>query len=573
MSNEQKSNRTLFGSFRRKLVVVLAIVAVIVLALAMMEDKPPPSQTSAEPTASADRGAAGPASVETSLIPPPPPLPDAPPLVTAVIDPGATSGHFRAALLGSNILWSDQGCNILDSTFNLRANIVTTLKNMGVPVLRYPGGLVSSTYIWQNGVGPQASRGESLVVGNYPQIIRFGTDEYLSLLEKLGGHGLITLNSDASPKDALAWYDYVAKAANGQRVLYWEFGNESFVPTDPSFTTVDKYVQAYANTAELLKSKHPSIKLGAILEASLMDVPWAIRSVPQVAIWNDKVVEATRDTADFYALHPYGPTSVTVTGGRVLTRKEAREGAQLSLIAPLQVEENIKKIQKILDKYNSKAELFITEFNLLYYESTDLVQFMPSLTQTNYVAQNLMIFARQNIAVANFYSLLNDYMFGQVTTETGQPVMRQVGRLYEALSAWGDSELVAVSTKTPLPVLPYEPRGMIDLGLRPELLDMTVLKRKDGKMMLVAINRSVDLGAYLDVRLLGPDGEVPVVIEEITGLYQDQADLLARDNTLPEPVSEGLVHALPPYPLAPSDEHIVAVSPADVVMITFSYKQ
>ena len=40
----------------------------------------------------------------------------------------------------------------------MRTGVVSALKAMGIPVLRWPGGCFADTYHWKDGIGPKESR-------------------------------------------------------------------------------------------------------------------------------------------------------------------------------------------------------------------------------------------------------------------------------------------------------------------------------------------------------------------------------------------------------------------------------
>ncbi len=61
--------------------------------------------------------------------------------------------------------------------------------------IRWPGGSFASTYKWQDGIGPLASRvyHPNAIWGGYSDYYGFGTDEYLELTRQLGADPLIVL--------------------------------------------------------------------------------------------------------------------------------------------------------------------------------------------------------------------------------------------------------------------------------------------------------------------------------------------------------------------------------------------
>src|SRR5258707_11592647 len=68
-------------------------------------------------------------------------------------------GNF-AEHLGRNIydgIWVGEGSSI-PNTRGIRNDIIAALKNLNIPVLRWPGGCFADEYHWRDGIGPRAQR-------------------------------------------------------------------------------------------------------------------------------------------------------------------------------------------------------------------------------------------------------------------------------------------------------------------------------------------------------------------------------------------------------------------------------
>ncbi len=64
-----------------------------------------------------------------------------------------------------------------------RADAVAALRELGVPVLRWPGGCFADDYHWKDGVGPKAARKthRKHQLGRRDRDNAFGTHEFLEL--------------------------------------------------------------------------------------------------------------------------------------------------------------------------------------------------------------------------------------------------------------------------------------------------------------------------------------------------------------------------------------------------------
>jgi alpha-N-arabinofuranosidase len=76
-----------------------------------------------------------------------------------------------------------------------RTDVVREVKEMGVPVIRYPGGNFVSGYNWLDGVGPKAQRPTVLErAWNSMETNQFGTNEFVDWCRMVGAEPLLGMN-------------------------------------------------------------------------------------------------------------------------------------------------------------------------------------------------------------------------------------------------------------------------------------------------------------------------------------------------------------------------------------------
>ena len=117
------------------------------------------------------------------------------------------------------------------------------LKELGVPVLRWPGGCYADDYHWREGIGPAAKRPRHVNInwGDYVEDNSFGTHEFMSFCRLIGAEPYFAANvGTGSPREMRDWIEYCnfpsgstlsdERAANGSpepfNVRYWGVGNE-----------------------------------------------------------------------------------------------------------------------------------------------------------------------------------------------------------------------------------------------------------------------------------------------------------------------------------------------------------
>lgn len=127
----------------------------------------------------------------------------------------------------------------------MRCDVVNALKNMGIPVLRWPGGCFADEYHWKDGIGPKESRKKMINThwGGVVEDNSFGTHEYFELCRQLGCDTYINGNvGSGTVAEMNEWVEYMTfdgvspmaelRKKNGQdkawKIKYFGVGNESW---------------------------------------------------------------------------------------------------------------------------------------------------------------------------------------------------------------------------------------------------------------------------------------------------------------------------------------------------------
>jgi alpha-N-arabinofuranosidase len=76
-----------------------------------------------------------------------------------------------------------------------RTDVLDCMKELGVPVVRYPGGNFVASYRWQDGVGPRSKRPKRPELAwNGVESNQFGTDEFMIWCRLAGCEPYLSLN-------------------------------------------------------------------------------------------------------------------------------------------------------------------------------------------------------------------------------------------------------------------------------------------------------------------------------------------------------------------------------------------
>ncbi|MCM1027699.1 MAG: alpha-N-arabinofuranosidase [Roseburia sp.] len=127
----------------------------------------------------------------------------------------------------------------------MRTDVVEALKEIRVPVLRWPGGCFADEYHWMEGIGPKEQRKKMINThwGGVVEDNSFGTHEYMELCRQLGCKTYINGNvGSGTVQEMSEWVEYMTfegvspmaelRKANGHEeawtVDYFGVGNENW---------------------------------------------------------------------------------------------------------------------------------------------------------------------------------------------------------------------------------------------------------------------------------------------------------------------------------------------------------
>ncbi len=166
--------------------------------------------------------------------------------------------HFGRQIYGG---FFEPGSPLADDQ-GFRLDVVEALKELKVPVIRWPGGCFVDSYHWQQGIGEnREAYGEFRWGVIEPNT--FGTDEFVELCRRLGAEPYICQNGMAEVQEMANWVAYCnategefadLRKKNGHPepfgVKFWSVGNERY----------DKeYIQRVRDGAKAMKEIDPGI--------------------------------------------------------------------------------------------------------------------------------------------------------------------------------------------------------------------------------------------------------------------------------------------------------------------------
>lgn len=193
---------------------------------------------------------------------------------------GQFAEHLGSCVYGG--LWVGKNSPI-PNVNGYRKQALDYLRDLGIPVLRWPGGCFADDYHWREGIGPPEKRPKRVNIhwGGYIEDNSFGTHEFIGLCKQIGAQPYLAGNvGSGSPEEMRDWVEYCnqpsgsalsdERIANGApepfAVKYWGVGNESWgcggdmKPEEyaAEFRRFSVYLRPYGGTRPFLIASGPN---------------------------------------------------------------------------------------------------------------------------------------------------------------------------------------------------------------------------------------------------------------------------------------------------------------------------
>ncbi|HEX5140116.1 MAG TPA: alpha-N-arabinofuranosidase [Dehalococcoidia bacterium] len=253
----------------------------------------------------------------------------------------------------------------------MRTDVAQLVRNLNVPLVRYPGGNFVSAYNWEDGVGPRDERPTRLdLAWHTSESNAIGVHEFVDWCKTVGTEPMLALNLGTRGLDeARNFVEYVngptgsywgdLRKKNGQAepfgVKYWCLGNEMDGPWQIGHKTPEEYGRLANETAKAIRAFDKSLEL-VVCGSSNSYMP----SYPE---WERVVLEHTYDAIDHISLHMYFNNRDQHTGNYLAMNSRLDEyiGVIASTIDYVRARKRSKK----------KVTISFDEWNVWYHSNQD----------------------------------------------------------------------------------------------------------------------------------------------------------------------------------------------------------
>jgi alpha-N-arabinofuranosidase len=263
----------------------------------------------------------------------------------------------------------EPGSSLADGK-GFRTDVVREIKELGVPIVRYPGGNFVSGYNWLDGVGPKTQRPKVLDrAWDSTETNQFGTNDFMEWCRLVGAEPLLGLNfGTGSAEMAVAYVEYCnldrgtrwsdLRRAHGyespHNVRYWCLGNEMDGPWQIGQLQAREYGRKARDVAKQMRVITPDLRLIACGSSGTF--------MPTYLAWDREVLEECYDQVDGISLHGYYGNTPAITGN----------SAARYLAVNLDMDRHIHEIAAVCDyvqglqKSSKRLWLSFDEWNVWY---------------------------------------------------------------------------------------------------------------------------------------------------------------------------------------------------------------
>jgi len=374
-------------------------------------------------------------------------------------------GQF-AEHLGHGIyegIWVGRDSKI-PNTHGIRNDVVTALKAIKVPNVRWPGGCFADEYHWRKGIGPQRAVSLNPNWGGVTEPNTFGTHEFMDFINQIGSKAYLSVNvGSGTPQEAAEWLEYMTSAqgttlakertANGHPdpyiIPYLGIGNESW--DCGGNMTPDYYLSQMKIYSRFVRNFNPEQQ---DKQQMLRIAVGPGGDGPRWTEWTDTIMKAYQHHTwswDMNGLSMHNYTVVNWQNKFASTGFGESEYAQF-LKETLKMDDLINTHSAIMDKYDpeKKVALVVDEWGSWYAPSPGsnpgfLVQ-QNSQRDAILAALNLNIFARHadRVRMANIAQMIN-VLQAMILTDKEKMVLTPTYYVFKMYAPFQDSTFVPVT--------------------------------------------------------------------------------------------------------------------------------
>ncbi len=424
-----------------------------------------------------------------------------------------------------------------------RKDVIELVKELDVPIIRYPGGNYVSNFYWEDSVGPKDQRRTRLdLAWNTLESNQVGLHEFSQWCKKVNADVMMAVNlGTRGTTDALNLLEYCnmntksyyadLRRKHGVEQPYniktWCLGNEMDGPWQIGHKTAAEYGRVANETARAMKAMDPSLEFVVCGSSH--------RGMPTFPQWEANVLAEAYEDVDYISLHTYYGNQKNDTADFFAKATDLEDFIK-EVIATCDFVKAEKRSKKTIN-------LSFDEWNVWYHsrEATDAQkkipwQTAPHILEDHYnfedaVMNGLVLIAfmkhADRVKMACLAQLIN--VIAPIMTEENGPAWRQT-IFYPFLHASKYGRGIALQ--------PMVATGVHETTQHSDITDIeavAVYNDEKDEVTIFAANRNTDEDIVFEADLRGFEG---YKVEEYIVMEND--DMKAENTAFSSPVVPGV---------------------------------
>lgn len=393
-----------------------------------------------------------------------------------------------------------------------RQDVLRLVKELGVPLVRYPGGNFVSGYLWEDGTGDKSKRPcRAELAWAAIETNEVGIDEFQQWAKRADTEVMMAVNlGTRGPEDAGNLVEYCnfpkgtyysdLRRANGFEkpfgIKLWCLGNEMDGPWQIGHKSAREYGMVAREAAKIMKWVDPSIEVVACGSSGV--------GMSTFGRWEMEVLDEAYDVVDYLSLHTYYGNHDNDTPtflGRSVQMDHFIHAVVAICDAMKAVKRSEKTINLSFDEWNvwyhsNEADEKLEKWTKAPHRVEDIYNFEDAL-----LVGCMLITLLKNadrVKIACLAQLVN--AIAPIMTEDGGAVYAQtIFYPFAHASRYGRGVVLNGMTQSPS----YSTSEISDI---PYVEAVGVVNEETGELTVFVVNRSLDVNVELDICLSGLDG-------------------------------------------------------------------
>ncbi len=363
---------------------------------------------------------------------------------------GQFAEHLGRCIYGGLYVGEDSD---IPNTKGIRNDVLEALKELDIPVLRWPGGCFADDYHWRDGIGPKDSR-PYMVNTNWGGVVEdnsFGTHEFMDLCELLGTEPYINGNvGTGTVRELRDWIEYMTfdgnspladeRRKNGRekpwKVKYIAAGNEMW--GCGGNMRPQHYADVFRNYATFMRS-YGNNKLFKIASGANEDD----------TEWTDVMMDRAGHAFDGLTLHYYTMPGDCKNRGDSVCFNESEW--KKTMAAAYKMDEIITMHEAVMDKHDpeKKIDLMVDEwgtwFDVMPGTNPGFLYQQNTLRDAVSGMLTLHIFHKHcgRVRMANIAQMVN-VLQAMILTEGDEMVLTPTYHLFKMMKPHMDADKLAL---------------------------------------------------------------------------------------------------------------------------------